>query len=177
MRRLRVAAVLLGLVASGCTSSVRLYSRTNSSLPMAALRTFAVGSVEHALPGYKRTPLGSETLEAVRADVEADFKARGYTPAPLGEAELIVCVASGSRAQLVETMERDTLGNLVARRDPDGPFAYSERTLVIDVFDRSHARRLWHGSAEDLLQPNLNRRAVARAIGALVARFPERQGD
>lgn len=174
MMRLTLAIAMSALLGSGCASSVRLYARADPTVQTKGLRTFAVGSVEHALPGYRRTPLEPETLEAVRAEVEADFKARGYAPAPLGEADLIVCVASGSRPDELVTLERDAVGYLVGRR-VEGPFAYTERTLVIDVFDRDHARRVWHGSAEDLLQPKLDRRAVAKATRALIERFPGRE--
>lgn len=174
MMRLSLVIAMSGLVVSGCASNVRLYARADPPVQTQGLRTFAVGSVEHALPGYRRTPLDPETLAAVRADVEADFKARGYTPAPLGEADFIVCVASGSRPDELVTMERDAVGYLVGRR-AEGPFVYTERTLVIDVFDRDHARRVWHGSADDLLQPTRDRRAVAKAIRALVERFPGKE--
>lgn len=170
-RLMALTFAALGLV-GGCAAAPAVYVRGDQPLS-SPHRTFAVGSVEHALPAFRRTPLPADVLGAARNDLVRTLSKRGYHEAPLGTADLIVCVSTGARRESVASSDQDALGNTSGSLDSDGPFQYDELTLVIDVFDAGHRRRLWHGAARETSAAWRNdRAALNRTIEMIVARLP-----
>jgi Domain of unknown function (DUF4136) len=177
----RRAWLLLPLLISAC-STLQVYTVKSPTAPFAKYRTYAHGVPEKAPVAYARTPLTPAVWATVQGDVERELASKGYTLLVSGpEPDLLVRTGSGSRT--VERTEGGTAHNITPENadwiSADRVVAYTQATLVIDVFD-AHTRQLvWHGSSERALdaQPTaVPGASVAESVRAILRTFPPAAG-
>ena len=124
----------------------------------ASLRSFAIVATEDASGMVQRD---------IEQAISTRLVEKGLTPMGIDAADMIVVF----RASAVEVLKRELDG------DPDANFyriaEYTEGTLVIDVFDRAQARRIWHGQAvlDDRDRARMWQRKV-EAVDEILAELP-----
>lgn len=137
----------------------------------------------HALPGSdvsrfetyaQATPTaGADAAIAaqVRSEIDQELQARGYRPAPLDEADMVVSFQgrSASRARYANAGDPDA--NYYVVRN------YTEGTLEIDVFEPGTQTPVWRGVGRaDLYSERELQKAADRAVRAILAEFPRAGG-
>ncbi len=169
---MRSSIPVLALLVIGCTPSWHVYTRSE---PPATFhyQTFAIGSADVAPDGYRRAPVAAALLPLVTQTATTILQQKGYRQASGDACDLLVSVGVGQRqAQPEASQEQDATGSQVAAADPDGPFNYSVRELVIDVFDAKTRKRIFHGTARELMSGSSGEAPVRGALQALLDKLP-----
>jgi hypothetical protein len=152
----------------------QVYTRPIDDETLGQAKTFAFRPTEDAPSGYRRTRLSDEVRSIVDAKATELLEARGWRAAAPDRADLVVRVGVGARAVgAVAAAKLDAIGGQVTVVDPDGPFNYTEGSLVIDIFDGRTGRRVWHGSAFELIHVGrVDRGRIRRAVERVLSTFP-----
>jgi len=104
----------------------------------------------------------NETL--VRAAIERELAAKGYTKVAHDDADLLLAFSVGVRVRY--RVEAVDIGGDVG--DPQ-----TKGTLNIYVLDRAASREVWHANVTDWLSKSEEPAAVVdRAVGRLMAKLP-----
>jgi hypothetical protein len=112
----------------------------------------------------------------VKAAVDKELAARGWTQVPSGGDVSVVAIANTRTEQQVNTYYNGFGGRRL------GGFGdatttvnkYNVGTLVVDMFDRSSKNLIWHASASDTLSgsPEKNTRNLDKDVQKMFSHFP-----
>jgi hypothetical protein len=168
---LLVAAVAL----AGC-SSMRLVTTGSEALTRAPVRTVRVEAATLPPPGHQVASLawtagGPGGPDPLADAVARGLAARGYQPVPGPDTDLVALYAVGTRTRPHVPLQQDATGAMTDQpTTQDGAFAYTERTVSLELVDARTGAVLWSGSASETLSP---RAAVdvTRALAELLSRL------
>lgn len=109
-----------------------------------------------------------ENEELIRAAVDRELAAKGFSPAPREEADVLVAFSVGLRARY--RLE----GGPGVAIEMDGPGeTQTEGTLNVYLLDRVGEREVWHGWATKLLRPSDDAKTVIdNAVSRIMAVYP-----
>lgn len=155
---MRVALLSILLVAWGC-APVRVTTEATPGTDFSRFRTYAQNVPQDAGVASVR--------DRVELEIARQLEAKGYRPAPVQEADLVVTFR-GDRVSKTRTQDAgDPDANYYVVRD------YVEGTLTIDVYERATRELVWHGVGRvDLSRQADVPDAAARAVERVLARFP-----
>jgi hypothetical protein len=178
VRSLFVAVVALSTV--GC-SSVRLVTTGPEALQRAPVRTVRVEAATLPPPGHQIASLEWQPRPSGWPDPITDAIARGltnrgYVAAGPG-ADLVAVYSVGTRTRAHQPHQQDSTGSMTDQPTTnDGAFAYTERTVSLDLVDSRSGAVLWSGTASETLSAGAASdpvKAVA-AVRELIERVPAR---
>lgn len=171
---LRAAALGALLAIAGCTSSPTIKTDYDQTADFSRYHSYAWV--------YTAPPQGMNPLlfERVRASIDRSLAARGFTPAQPGDFAVAFTLGRRDSVQVTDF-------------GPYGPYyrgwgwgpAYrnvdvrniTDGTLVIDIYDVSSRKPIWHGVATQEIQPDhIESASVDAAIDSVLARFPPQPG-
>jgi hypothetical protein len=164
---MRWRLLCLALAGLGCATAypaVDVTVEVDPETDFAGFQTFA-----QAEPPWKHPVVG----ERVHQEIEREFESKGYQPARVDEADLVVVF----RARSVRSVRQQMVP------DPETFYYYQleryiEGTLDIDVFDARQEKRIWQGTGKvDIDDESQAEKAAARAVAAVLADFPERGSE
>jgi hypothetical protein len=173
-RSLIVAAVTL---AAGC-STVRLVTTGPETLERAPVRTVRVEAATLPPPGHQVASLAWQpgAPDPVADAIARGLAERGYQPGG-ADADLVAVYAVGMRTRAHQPYQQDSTGAMTDQpTTQDGAFAYTERTISLELIDARSGAVLWSGTASETLAPRAAAsptRAIA-AVREILARVPAR---
>jgi len=175
---------LLQACANTIESEVEYNPKTNFS----ALRTFAW------LPEETRGASSEEATyrfidSRVRAAVEGDLRAKGFTQKKEGKPDFYVNYYVWAETKLTDDPYAGLrtwshrVGTLDTARDPGyehqrslSPREYEEGTLIVTVLDPVTEREIWRGTAKDLIkQSDIESKSgekIDKAVREILKKFP-----
>jgi uncharacterized protein DUF4136 len=105
----------------------------------------------------------------VRAALDSQLVAHGYTPDTSGHADFLVAYHAATRRRLAVQEWGYGIGRLGPRRlDVD---QYTEGTLVVDVVDAATRQLIWRGSATGTIAPKEADTKIKKAVAKLMGQF------
>lgn len=177
-RSLFVAAVTLALSAGAGCSSIRLVTTGPETLQRAPVRTVRVEPATLPPPGHQVASLawGTSGPDPIAEAVGRGLADRGWAPAG-SDADVIAVYAVGTRTRAHMPYQQDSTGTMTDQpTTSDGAFAYTERTISLELVDARTGAVLWSGTASETLSPSVAG-DPARAVSAmrdLIDRVPNR---
>jgi uncharacterized protein DUF4136 len=167
-RVLRATSVAVGLAllpALGHAQSIQTdYDR---SFDFSRLKTYAYVDVARD----PRDPLAVNPMNErrVRAALDSQLLAHGYTPDSSGKADFLVAYHAATRQRVSVQELGYGIGRLGPRRlDVD---QYTEGTLVVDVVDAATRQLVWRGSATGTIAPKEADAKIRKAVAKLMGQF------
>jgi hypothetical protein len=164
---MRVITIALGLLIAACGSTSSMTVTTSGDVSsVAAYKTYSHATAKNAPEGYMREELRPELLERIRQEVDRQLQTKGYQPADNGE--LVVRISTGRRK--VEDQPTGAAAAIGAPAETD-----EEGAIVIDIFEQSSQKQLFHGYAHDVIHGDEVKDAQVRAaVGKMLADVPAR---
>jgi len=167
---LAVVAALVG----GAAFAVDVKTDYDKAADFGAVKTFAV---------KLGTGWGNEISEKRVVDaVTAAVAAKGWKPAPEGEADALVVIHGASSQKQTLTTFYDGWGGYgwygwggaSMGSATTTSYTYTVGTLVVDVFNARSKQLMWRGSVEDELKNSVEKREkqLNKALSKLFAYFP-----
>lgn len=178
------SALTLGLMISGCASGPpKIQTEHDSTINFSAYKTFAV--LKPRATGTETDPgavvrLTEPAMDAVREALTA----KGMTEAPLEKADFAVRVSGKSLSKVdVTDWGYPTYATAYPRAGwVYGPGAagyggvdvhqYTERTLIVDVYDNATHKPAWVGWSEHTGDAKVEAEPLKQAIRNILAQFP-----
>ena len=185
MRMFRLAILLgLGLLMAGCATRPEVRSQAAANANLASYHTYAFV----AKPGTdKGADYKTLTTQSIERAVGREMFLRGYAPAPLGEADLLINFNVKEKDK-VEGNPGPTAGwgygwgrlygygyGLGFDDYYNGVTTVTEGSLMIDVIDRVRNEVVWSGTAVgELTKKVLDNPdpAIDRSVTAIFGRYP-----
>jgi hypothetical protein len=174
---MRRASVLAVLACAGCLST-SINSQQSPAADFSRLSTWSW----YELPASARPQgitMGEDTMQRIRALVEAELGAKGYPRATTGAPDFLVSTVAVIGRSLDATTGSSTLGYGWGHSYMVGggqEMSFDEGTLLIDALDGRTRELLWRGSATGAIDPDRpadQREARAReVVHDIMARFP-----
>ena len=170
--RLGLAAALLMI--AGVALAVDVSTDYDKAADFSVIKTFAV---------KVGTGWGNEISETRVVDaVTAQLTAKGWTPAPEGEADaLVVLHGASAEKQTLNTFYDGWggygwygWGGMSMGSATTTTYTYTVGTLVVDVFNAKSKQLMWRGSVEDELKNSVEKREkqLKKALSKLFYYFP-----
>lgn len=116
-----------------------------------------------------RPPAGMDPVAyaQIRQSIEGALTGKGYTKADAGDLSLILTVGKQDKTDI------QTWGRWGMQTDV---YQYTEGKMSLDAFDTKTKQPVWHGSAEETINPNKpNMSKINSGIAKLMVQFPVRQ--
>jgi len=176
-RSTRLGGIVLVVAASllaGAALAVDVKTDYDKAADFGAIKTFSV---------KVGTGWGNEISEKRVVDaVTAQLTAKGWTPAPEGEADALVVLHGATSEKQTLTTFYDgwggygwygwggaTMGSATTTS-----YTYTVGTLVVDVFHAKSKQLMWRGSVEDELKNSVEKREkqLKKAMSKLFYTFP-----
>lgn len=153
-----LGAVILTLGA--CETTPSISSDTTPGANFANYRTYEWVNVR---PAAGMNPV---SLERMRQGIEQAMVAKGYRVGNPGDISLILTVAGKERVDV------QTWGRFGQNVDT---YRYTEGTLTVDAFDTRTAQAIWHGRAQQNVDPGrIDPAMIDAAVAGVMAQFPPR---
>jgi len=181
-------ALLLPLVLlfAACANQPEIRTDFDKSADFSRYRTFAfVERLGTDVAGYSTL-----TTQRIRAAVERELTARGYTPSAVGNADLLVNFQGNIKEKERVTELPLPMGYYGYRAGVYAPWAgypatvdverYSEGTLNIDLVDRNRRQMVWEGVAVARVTESMREapeQAIDKAVTEIFAKYPYRAGQ
>ncbi len=116
--------------------------------------------------------------DRIRSAVDSQLTAKGWTPAPLGDASVAAFESTATQPR-IETFYDNFGGGWFWHGWGDG-IATTEvenipvGTLVVDIFDTPTKKLIWRGMAKDTLseKPEKNEKKLEKAVAEMFDHFP-----
>jgi len=148
MKTLRLMALLAFATVAGCGSTMNVRGGVEHGATLVGHATYEFGPAEDAPTGFGRQSVTPDVLALARKHVDEELNVRGYR---LVNEELQVAGGAGDSEEFTET----------------------QGVLVVDVFDRSSQRRLYHGVAHDVVDADkVDDDQIKEAVHRILANFP-----
>lgn len=156
-----------GLASTGCGGTdVRVTTADAKAGAVAQHKTFAQQPAALAPKGYTAGDLTPAVYAGVAREVDTALRSKGYTPTGAQDAELEIRVSAGTR--IVEAPPQGAATRFGAPSEPD-----RERGLVIDIFERSTGKALFHGYARyDSAPGEVDAKSLNKAVTEILEPVP-----
>lgn len=149
------------LTLGACETAPSISSDVTPGANFANYRTYEWVNVR---PGAGMNPVA---LERMRQGIERAMVAKGYTAATPGDISIILTVAGKER---VDVHSWGRFGQNV------DTYRYTEGKLTVDAFDTRTAQALWHGEAQQNIDPGrVDPATIDTAVAGVMAQFPARR--
>jgi hypothetical protein len=102
----------------------------------------------------------------VRAALDSELVARGYTPAEGGKPDFLVAYHAATRNRVGVQQWGYGPGRWGSRRVDVNE--YTQGTLVVDVVDAADRQLVWRGSATGAIEPKEADKKIKKAVGKLM---------
>ncbi|AKV04678.1 hypothetical protein AKJ09_11341 [Labilithrix luteola] len=159
----------MAVLVAACSSTGPQKVKTPSKAQTADLthyRTYAQETAQEAPVGFELTSLAPEVDQAMRASVDEELAKRGYVQAPASSADLVVRNASGRRKVILAPAGQTLLVGAPER-------VATQAELVIDIFDRSSGDQVFHGFAQEEVEPGrVKEKKISHAVSKVLAKVP-----
>jgi hypothetical protein len=179
MKTFLLAAVLVSSAGLGACNTIRVTNDYDTSVDFAALETWS-WYPEAGAPGSDPEGIVSLTSSRIRADLESELVARGYSKSTDGDFEVAFHAVLSRRvdagtAPYGYAWRRGYMGMAAA---PDIMF-YDEGTLLVDFIDPKTKTMIWRGTATSVVDPGSSAEkhagAIHEAVTKILAQFPPRK--
>lgn len=173
MQHIEMSSLTLGaFLLLGCAGQIQTNTTYDDSADFAAYRTFALApapTYATDMPGYSEI-----TGRNIQDQIAKNLQLKGLQPASWDEADLQVSFTLGGQ----ERQDVEYWGGWGWYGPGEVETEnYVQGSLVIDMADRAMKRLVWHGSGtENLFTQTPNEEMVARAVDAVLAKFPPASG-
>ncbi|HEY1929305.1 MAG TPA: DUF4136 domain-containing protein [Caulobacteraceae bacterium] len=153
-----VAGVVL-IAASAYAGRPDISTMAAPGVSFAGYKTYAW--VNKAPPGG----MNPVEFQQIQADISAALAKKGYTQGDPGDLSLIISAGASQQTQYQEWggwLNREVDTNVV-----------TTGRLAVDAFDSKTRQAVWHGQAEETINPNNpNLRKIDSAVTRLMDKFP-----
>lgn len=171
-----VLAMLVGLAATGCASTMTVSSHVDRDVAFGRYRTYDWGPADTLPTGDPRLDQNPFFKDHVEGAVEKGLAARGFTLAPDKPDLLIHYHANISQRIDVNRVDRG-YGYCYGAECQSGVIEYEAGTLVLDAVDARTNQLVWRGSARqnvDALIDNQDwmEEYVDKSVARLMVAFP-----
>jgi hypothetical protein len=142
---------------SACSSSPTVSSDVVPGVNFSAYKTFSF---------ITEAPRGANpvAVERIQQDVGSALSGKGYAQGQPGDLTVVTTVGAQNRTQV------NSWGWWGLRTDV---YQYTEGQLAVDVYDTKTKQPLWHGQAEQRIDPNkVDPETVNAAVASVMASFP-----
>lgn len=184
MKPLARFAIVISLACAGCATTPEFHSQAAPDAPLASYRTYT-WAFEGPAPGTSN-PM---TSQAIRDSLDRKLRDGGFSPAPAGQADMIVAYTVGARDK-VDVTDWGPIGPFYPGygrayrygwaypyRDVDVR-TVTEGSLALDIFDAATQRPAWHGIASQRLgSGSIDPELIEAATQGLVDRFLEARAE
>jgi hypothetical protein len=168
----RYQLIIVAFVVSACGGMITLKTDYDPTTDFAKYHSVAVK------PGNSS---GNPVMDQrVLADVAEALQAKGYRIVPEDQADAIAFVHAATRDKHTYQVFYDGWPGWGWRFGWAAPvveeYDFTVGSLIVDIFDASMKRAIWHGSATDVVlgDPEHDARKIQQAITKLLQRFPPR---
>ena len=148
-----------------------MHAVQNPKANFSSYRTFSMGPAEAPPPRYRTSERSAEARKKLVGLISAELQRKGYVPAAEGKGDFVVMFASGRRetTNVHETWSRDDWIWL----DEDEELDFVEGSIVVDAYESTGDKLIWHGSIRTQLQPGKPDDVLfARSVRELMEKFP-----
>jgi hypothetical protein len=174
---LELLLVALAVAVAGCASkpTLRVSAERSSTADFAAYQTYRWASPPPEA-SLERPRTGRDLMDwRLRAAIENQLAAKGYTRVSSGRADLVVAAHIDLR-----DMNTETVGDYIDYRKSggqEGPqeayvFGYQEGTIIVEVVEAATQHLVWRGAASPLIDPEGQPERLREAVQHMMARFP-----
>ena len=174
MNTKHLVSVIVGVMASmtvACGYSIKTATDYDRTVQFSNYHSFFI---------LKGNPSGNPLMDQrATADVESALMAKGWMELPEGEGQTAVVVHAATKTKHMYDTFYDGWGGWRWRWGGFGDATtfvedYKVGTLVVDIFDASSKRAIWHGFASDALSDSAksNAQATEEAVDKLFRNFP-----
>jgi hypothetical protein len=165
-----VSACAVVAVSTACGYSIKTASDYDRNVSFSTYHSFYV---------LKGNPSGNPLMDQrATADVESALMAKGWMELPEGEGQAAVVIHAATRNKHTYDTFYDGWGGGWRWGGFGDTTTFVENykvgTLVVDIFDASSKRAIWHGFASDALSDSAksNAQATEEAVDKLFRNFP-----
>jgi len=158
---------------------MRLVTTGPETLQRAPVRTVRVEAATLPPPGHQVASLGwtAGGPDPIADAVARGLVARGYQPAQGTDADLVAVYAVGTRTRPHIPYQQDSTGSMTDQpTTQDGAFAYTERTVSLELVDARSGAVLWSGTASETLslRAAVDATHAVAAVNELLSRLPQK---
>lgn len=155
--------------ASACGGSQPVFhSKTSPDADFDHYSTIALASNDETPDGYHRAELPDNLKESGRDAARKEILSRGWTGAPVAEADVLLRVGVGRRTDTARLTQNSHFAASVELYEVD----IDSGTLVVEAFDRKTNELVWHGHIRGRVEGEVTPEEFAGAIHQLFADFP-----
>jgi hypothetical protein len=185
MKRSALLSLLVSTLAlSACGSGMTINADWNDTVDFSTWSTFRYAEKDELNPAdaLQTNPFAGQR---VRAAIERNLQAKGYTLVETGDVDFVVLAHAGIKEKMSVTNWGASYGGYYGGwYDPWwGPYGgnttvsyYDEGTLVIDMVDMSDKELSWRGMATATLESNPSadkmEKNINKAVDNILMRFP-----
>jgi len=185
-------SLLVVLTISACAAQLKSSVDVADHVEFGELRTYAWITDQSLFTSNAASPEVVNPLneQRIRTAVEEQLQNKGYRKATIDQADFVVAFTLGARERVRVQQYYDDFGyryygyyhgfsrfgrgyNGFGRSVSVRTF--TEGTLVVDIFENTEKKAIWHGSAtKRLSRDNGTRQLIDEAVTTLLAEFPDR---
>jgi hypothetical protein len=166
-----VSVGAMALVTTACGYSIKTATDYDRTVPFSNYHSFFI---------LKGNSSGNPLMDQrAQADVETALTSKGWIEVPEGQGQAAVVVHAATKTKHTYETLYDGWGGWRWRWGGFGDTTtfvndYKVGTLVVDIFDASSKRAIWHGFASDALSDNArsNAEATEQAVDKMFSSFP-----
>ncbi len=170
-RRIFLHTVALAAVAAALGCAAKVKHETTPGYDLSSLKTYAWITEERVLIQFGESQpqvRTKENEERLRSAIDDALAARGLTPAPRDQADLLVAFSVGTHARY--RLEGGT-NSYIAGLEPGKP--QTKGTLHIYLLHRSDEKEVWHGWSSKWLEESENPEQLIRdVVTRIMATYP-----
>jgi hypothetical protein len=166
-----VSVGVVALFTAACGYSIKTATDYDRTVQFSSYHSFFI---------LKGNPSGNPLMDQrATADVESALMAKGWMELPEGEGQAAVVIHAATRNKHTYDTFYDGWGGGWRWGGFGDTTTFVENykvgTLVVDIFDASSKRAIWHGFASDALSDSAksNAQATEEAVDKLFRNFPE----
>jgi|HubBroStandDraft_4_1064222.scaffolds.fasta_scaffold203513_3 hypothetical protein len=168
---MKAMAIVLVTMMAGCAptappGSLQVQSASAETASFTPFRTFGFRLAEVPPSPYQVSARSFEVERLAHDMVAAELVRKGYADAG-ANADFLVRISSGAATRYASTV--------MSGSDEDRLQSVTTGEIVVDAFDRSTARQVWHGTARAEIDPRrIDEPELQAAVHQLLAPFPAR---
>jgi hypothetical protein len=166
-----VSVGVVALFTAACGYSIKTATDYDRTVQFSSYHSFFI---------LKGNPSGNPLMDQrATADVESALMAKGWMELPEGEGQAAIVIHAATRNKHTYDTFYDGWGGGWRWGGFGDTTTFVENykvgTLVVDIFDASSKRAIWHGFASDALSDSAksNAQATEEAVDKLFRNFPE----
>jgi hypothetical protein len=187
MKTRTLTALLFVLFALAGCSTISVVSDYDSTIPVAAYKTYHWNGSDAVKNGTDILPENPLILKRIRSSVDKELAARGYLLSVSGPVDFTVAVYAGLREKLYYDLPPSGFYYYRGFRgrygfyDPfwwGGPYvrSYQEGSLGIDIYDQRTGKLAWRGVGRGIVNDHRNgdelQKDIDEAVTKILAEFP-----